>query len=438
MNILLIGQCTLHWGRMEYGNIGNYYILEPMIRELHTTFGKDTHIETTFQLSSDFCNKEQVSVLPMELYYAWRDNEIELAEYELEIAEHFFKTNELLNTTPYIEAVLNADLVIDFSGDIWGDNADFLGDDRFYVGLIKDRVSQLLHKKTAMIAGSPGPFNNAKVLPLARLVFENFDVVTNRESLSVDLLKDSGFNVDNLHNLSCPAFLFEPTSGDKKETLLNNITALNASKRPLVGVIVCGWNFEKGPFDLWPRSDSDYNHFVDAIEAFAKDYDVDFCFMSHSNGFPIPPAKFKLIHGRDYPIIKQLQTILVQRGNIAKERLLSIDGIYSAWDTKALISGFDMVVSGRVHAAVAAMSQCVPTVILDYGHEPKAHKLKGFAIEAGMLKYVADPANSNDILEKMQNCWKTRLATTEQLKINLVEVKAKAKKNFSVLKELFN
>lgn len=38
MNILLIGQCSLHWGRMEFGNIGNYYIIEPFIRELHQTF----------------------------------------------------------------------------------------------------------------------------------------------------------------------------------------------------------------------------------------------------------------------------------------------------------------------------------------------------------------------------------------------------------------
>jgi len=29
-NILLIGTIgTLHWGRMEFGNIGNYYIIEP-------------------------------------------------------------------------------------------------------------------------------------------------------------------------------------------------------------------------------------------------------------------------------------------------------------------------------------------------------------------------------------------------------------------------
>ena len=64
-NILLIGQCTLHWGRMEFGNIGNYYIIEPFVRELHRVFPQ-TKISTTFQMSDRFCQDEQVEVLPID------------------------------------------------------------------------------------------------------------------------------------------------------------------------------------------------------------------------------------------------------------------------------------------------------------------------------------------------------------------------------------
>ena len=34
--ILVIGQCTLHWGRMEFGNIGNFYIIDPFFKELRS------------------------------------------------------------------------------------------------------------------------------------------------------------------------------------------------------------------------------------------------------------------------------------------------------------------------------------------------------------------------------------------------------------------
>jgi colanic acid/amylovoran biosynthesis protein len=47
MTIFVIGQCTIHWGRMEFGNIGNYYIAEPLFRELHRVFPEAT-IKTTF------------------------------------------------------------------------------------------------------------------------------------------------------------------------------------------------------------------------------------------------------------------------------------------------------------------------------------------------------------------------------------------------------
>lgn len=56
MRILITGQCTVHWGRLEFGNIGNYYITETSIRELHRVF-PDAEIVTTFQMTDDFCKR---------------------------------------------------------------------------------------------------------------------------------------------------------------------------------------------------------------------------------------------------------------------------------------------------------------------------------------------------------------------------------------------
>lgn len=435
MKILLIGQCTLHWGRMEFGNIGNYYIMEPLVRELYKTFGTDLQLKTTFQMSERFCQDEGVSVIPMDYYYGWNANDLSLALEELSIANLYNKTGALVKETPFINEVMQSDLVIDFSGDIWGDNADFLGDDRFLVGLCKDRVAQLLRKKTVMLAGSPGPFNNKEILPFAREVFENFDLVTNREAISINLLKDSGFNIDKVKSLACPAFLFEPTEGEKKEQLLKKEGLLNRN-RPIIGFILCGWNFQEGPFDKWPRSDDEYTVFAKAIEYLVNEFDVDVCVMSHSNGFPIPPEDFELIHGRDYPVTKQLQSVVSKRNEIDLDRVFSLDGVYNTWDTKAIISSFDMLISGRIHAAVAGLSQHVPTVIIDYGHEPKAHKLNGFAEVAGVLNLVSNPNNADDLKQKLKFCWKNRETISSNLKNKMNEVRMDSKMNFSLLKDL--
>lgn len=432
MNILIIGQCTLHWGRMEFGNIGNYYIIEPLIRELHKFFPGAT-IKTTLQMSERFCRDEKVEVLPMEYYYGFDENDLSLAEKEYKIAKHFAETNELPDTTPYIDAVLDSDLVIDFSGDIWGDNADFLGKSRFLVGLYKDRIAQLLGKKTVMLAGSPGPFNEEKNLEFAKEVFENFDLVTNRESISIDLLQEYGFNTSKTTSLACPAFLFEPLP-EQEGKLIAQEVGIYPKAKPTVGFILCGWNFLEGPFDKWPRNNEDYNIFAEAVEHLTETLGTKVFIMSHSNGFPIPPARFELIHGRDYNVSKQLEQVLETRG-ISKDFEM-IERVNDTWETKAIIKNFDLLVSGRIHGAVAGLSQLVPTVIIDYGHPPKAHKLKGFAIEAGAEDFIADPVLKNNIIDKIDVAWKNLDAYKDKLAKQIPIAQEKARRNFELLKTL--
>lgn len=430
MNIFLTGQCTLHWGRMEFGNIGNYYILEPLIRFLHKKF-PNSYICTTFQLSESFCSREKVTVLPMEYYYGW-DEDISKGEEEYSIAMHYSQNGELIKTTPFIAQLLNSDLYIDFSGDIWGENADFLGADRFQVGLYKDKVAQLLGKKTAMICGSPGPIP-AISEQFAKEVYSGFDLVTNREPLSTIELKNRGFDISKTKDVACPAFCFEPSELNAIENL-PQVSDFIKSNRPKIGIVICGWNFLSGPFDKWPRDDADYLPFVNEIEVISSKIDADFILMSHSNGFPIPPAKFQLQHGRDYPIIKQLHTILEQRGKV--KNVKTFDGVYDAWQTKAIIGQFDLFISGRVHAAVAALSQHVPTVIIDYGHEPKAHKLRGFADVAEVTDFVADPQISGEISEKTLFAWNTRRQYTAHLQNRIPKVKEMAESTFNLLKDI--
>jgi colanic acid/amylovoran biosynthesis protein len=434
MRILLIGQCTLHWGRMEFGNIGNYYIIEPLVKELHHYFPQ-AEIFTTLQMSDRFCSDERVTVLPMSMYYAWDEQDLSEALKELGAATIYSKTGFLPLQTPFISEVMKSDLVIDFSGDMWGDNANFLGKDRFLVGLIKDRVAQLLGKKTVMIAGSPGPFKEQNTLEFAKAVFANFHLVTNRESVSVELLQRDGFDVSHVSSFACPAFLFQPKPLEDMQSILDDLGLLKKEK-PTVGFILCGWNFLQGPFDKWPRDNSEYEPFAEVVEYLTEVLDVRVLLMSHSNGFPIPPQKFQLMHGRDYQVIKQLEKVLRKRG--ISQNFAAIDNVLDAWQTKAVIGQFDMLISGRIHGAVAGLSQLVPTVIIDYGHEPKAHKLKGFAIETGTQDYIANPGLSGDMIEKTKKCWNNRNIIREHLAQQIPLAQEKARDNFRVLKNLLD
>lgn len=429
MNIFVTGQGTLHWGRLEFGNLGNYYVMDPVFGELRRIF-PDAVIRTTFQFSDRFCSKHHVEMIPMEEYWDFNSNEnLTRARKELEAVKEI-KDGNCEECSLYVKSVMWADVFIDISGDIWGDNANFLGADRFEVGLIKDMIAQEFGKPTFMLAGSPGPFNDIRTKEMAKKVYSNFTCVTNREPLSTELLSEWGFACGRTKNFACPSFLFEPDKSDMAEEILR-IEGLREDYRPIVGFIICGWDFKEGPFDKWPRRDDEYDTFLDTVEYISKELNAKVCVMSHSNGFKIPPAEFELIHGRDYPIIKQLEKIAADRGI----EIYSINGIYSAELTKAVIGKFEMLVSGRLHGAVAGLSQAIPTVTIDYGHEPKAHKLRGFNIVIGQERFVANPSSDADLINKVAECWNTRADVKRDLENRLPMVKQMARDNFEIIKK---
>ena len=161
-SILVTGLCTLHWGRLQYGNIGNYYIVEPLFRQLHKHF-PDYKIVTTFQMDEQFIRKEDIEVVPMELYYAWNEDDVPNAYKDVEVAEKRAYHIEC-ELTPWVECLLNCEYVINVSGDMWGDNAEHVGHKRFLVDCLKMKAAQILQKKTILYAVTPGPFSDPLVL----------------------------------------------------------------------------------------------------------------------------------------------------------------------------------------------------------------------------------------------------------------------------------
>ena len=120
MKILVTGLCTLHWGRLEYGNIGNYYIVEPTFRELHRVF-PDAEILTTFQMTKEFEGRYNIRILPMDWYYGWQFDDISNAYRDFGMAEYFAQTGTLPSLSEFLRTVNECDLVLNVSGEMWGD-----------------------------------------------------------------------------------------------------------------------------------------------------------------------------------------------------------------------------------------------------------------------------------------------------------------------------
>jgi colanic acid/amylovoran biosynthesis protein len=431
MRILLTGLCTVHWGRLEFGNIGNYYITETTVRELHRVF-PNAELVTTFQMTEAFCERENISVLPMDLFYTWSDDDLEICYTELGLATIYHRTGTLVAATPYISEVMKCDLILDFSGEMWGDHAEPVGAGRFLTVLLKDRVAQLLGKPVVLLAGSQGPFEKVRdIKELAKEVFANFLLVANREAASAELLHENGFDVSRVRSYTDVAFLFEPAPFDDIQAILAKDDIITKNKKT-VGFVLCGFNMLRGPYDAEPRSDDEFTQFAEAVEFIVSELNARVFLMSHQNGFEKEP-EFKLINGRDYPYAKQLYEVVLKRGNVNMSNVVLAKGPYSPKKTKAIIGQFDMFVSGRIHAFVAAVSQCIPTVIINRGHGGKSHRNIGFARSVGLEEFISDPASASDIQEKLKKCWDNKDEIRKVLEARIPEVKKTAQSIFDDL-----
>lgn len=435
MRIFVTGLCTLHWGRLQYGNIGNYYIIEPLFRELHRVF-EDAEIVTTFQMTDEFVQKEKVKVLPMDMYYSWQEDDLQKAQQEYELAKNGTDASAY---TAYMKAVKRSQLLINVSGDMWGDNAEHVGKDRFLVDLYKMRTAQLLGIKTVLFAGTPGPFSDENTIDFAKEVYSSFDMIVNREPTSTANMKKWGFWSANVRDYACPAFLYTPELTKEKDDELQDILKSIRGEKKIVGFTIGGFNMPVGPYDMWPREDWQYEVFAEIIEYIINECQAKVVMISHTNGFELPPH-FKLINGRDYPILNQLKEIVVQRKNIRnRDDLILLKGPYLPKLTKSVIGNFDMMVTGRVHASVAAVSQNVPTVFLNYEKNfIPSTKMYGFADLAGVGEFVCEPRNKEKILETIGDCIENLEEVRKRLARNIPEVKEKAHRAFDDMKQLIS
>lgn len=428
LHILVIGQTTMEMGRMEWGNIGNFYVVEPFFRELHRVFPEAT-IRTTLQLSDEFCLANDITSLHEKIYCDLKNPSVFEARADLEVAERLRAGEMIGELSPYLAEVQASDVVIDFSGDIWGENADLLGPDRFEIGLCRNRAAQVLGKTTALMCSSPGPFA-PHMEGFAKQVFEGFDLVANRESRSTELLAQWGFPMRRVSSGACPAFLFE-INGRQDTGALEKLQRIKSISNRIVGFVVCGFNFEKGPHNRWPRQPEEYQEFVHAVEVLIQLHGCHIVLFSHSNGFTLPLVNSQRIHGSDFRHADMIATMLHSRGHAGSVTLL--DGLYSPATTKAMIGIFDMLISGRIHGAVAGFSQSVPTCVIDYCHEPRAHKLEGFVRLVGAERYLANPLKVGDLAAKVNQCWLARKAERKRLERAIPRVQSLARRAFDDL-----
>lgn len=429
-NVLIIGLTSVKLGALEHGNIGNFLIIDPLFKYLRISYPK-INIKTSLQLSEDFAKKYDLTILRNRRF--WTYKLFTLTSSLLDFLRIYFykvfkifkvENRRILEKSALLKELAWADIVLDFSGDLFGDNAPF---QRFIEGSAKLLFASLLDKPVIMIASSPGPFEkNFFYKWLGKLILKKVTLILNREPTSTDYLQKIGISKEKIINTACPSFLFDMDSEKSVKDLLGNegINFFN----PSVGIVISGWNMPTPPFDKIPRKKDELLKFIPIIDFFL-DQKINVFLISHSYRLD---KLGSVIPGPDLVICEQLFGLVENNNN--KDNLIIVRGVYKPEEMRKIIGGLDFLVSGRLHAAISGLSQGVPTVIIDYGFEPRGHKLLGVSRLMAIEDFFSDPNIQGDMLEKVKKGWQNKSLYKEKITAQLIKVKLLARMNFDILK----
>ena len=368
------------------------------------------------------------------MYYEWGEKNIENAQNEVSQAVQYMK-GEDCKPSPYMQILLECEYVINVSGDMWGDNAEHVGEKRLLNDCLKMRTAQILKKKTILYAVTPGPFTNKDEADMAREVFAKFDLVVIREEVSRQNLIKWGFPVNHVIWAPCPSFLFE-SNQNYDSIWTEKIEEIRRKQQKVIGMTFGGFNMPEGPYDMWPRSEEQYEVYVALVKFILENFDSSIVLFSHTNGFELPPD-FALKNGRDFLILQRFFEILIHKKKVDGRRVLLIDEPLLPGDMKAVIGMFDMLITGRVHASVAATSQCVPTVFIEYDRRViYSDKMTGFSKQLGLDSLVCNPEDLQEMKKKVTYCFQNRKKIETHLRSVIPVIQEKAENIYSVMKEI--
>jgi colanic acid/amylovoran biosynthesis protein len=318
------------------------------------------------------------------------------------------------------------DIVLDLSSDSLNEYYGFVYP---LFSLFQLELLLLCKKKVIVFPASIGPFKNLFMKRLVGRVLSRTDLVIAREQTTLDFLKEVGIPPEKVHFAADLAFLFEPASKIKSKTIADNL-GLAHEGRHLISIAPSS---EIHRFCFSDISDQKQKY-LDYVKLMAEltdyiieQFDSDVVFIPH---FVFPDEFIK----NDKIACQDIYDRISNKGCVK----ILMDN-YSADEVKGIIGLSDMMVSCRMHAAIASTSSSIPTVALSFGH--KFHSVLGKML--GQNKCIVKCDSSYcDVLSNLKQTvtytWANRMLIQIDLNKKSDIIKEKALSSFYKLKEFMN
>jgi colanic acid/amylovoran biosynthesis protein len=317
--------------------------------------------------------------------------------------------NRLISRDFWLRHIETADLVGSIAG---GDSfGDIYGLGRLIYVALPQLLVLLLKKPLVLLPQTIGPFKGRLAKAVARYILCRAHTVYSRDYQSVEVLRALGC-CDNVRPQFCYDMGFVVEARIRKERIPLSLTRLDPATS-LVGLNVSGLLYiggytRKNMFGLG----SDYRALVHGlIESLVQTQNAHILLLPHVFGGG----------GNEESDVTACDDVLRDAERRFKGHLHRTEGRYDQHELKALIGRCDFFLGSRMHACIAALSQCVPAMGLAY-----SDKFLGVFKSIGMEDLVIDLRGRDQdfVIELVDQAYRRRAEVRAQLELRMPSVQA--------------
>jgi coenzyme F420 hydrogenase subunit beta len=336
-----------------------------------------------------------------------------------------------------------ADVIISCGGGYLNDNSGCA-----FLGCLFDAYLGIAAKKpTVFYAQSIGPFTNRFYKTIAGKVINSVDLITLRDKVSFQFLKELGVARPKTVAAADAALLLPLIN----KTAIENILSREKIKKPLVTITVKPWHF---PGHAEPEHKKQLylkclrtliSYIVNQLQANVLIVPMDIEKKPGSErGFmrclkdilkkhivKISVDRYKSVYDNESNLIESI--LLNAEDNYGRIRLLN--GVYSPAEIKSIINLSDVHVATRMHSSIYAAAQGIP--VLGIAYEPK---MSSFMEALEQKDYLLDIGHiDEDLLIKVFNCiWENREQVSKLVSEKVDTLKKRALISAELVSELLS
>lgn len=324
-------------------------------------------------------------------------------------------TDRILWVKPsFYDAIRTCDLLVVSGGDVLAD----YGDESIKHCFFPIAVAIALKKPVYVFAQSISPYKSKEILKFARYYLNKVSLITVRERLSLEYLKNIGIKAP-LHLTADPAFTLTPCN----DLRLNEI--VQAEHLPDANSTMIGISVSETATRWSESSHEDFAKIMaEVCDQLINKYKAKIVFVPHVS-YPDDSANDDRLAG------KAVRSLMVN-----KQDAFLIEGDYSCEELKAVIGKCAMFIGARTHATIAAASMLVPTIAI-------AYSIKAFGIMEDILdkgKCVCDIRSTSreELLSKAEYLMDNSENVVKEMRKRLEKIRERSMLNGELAKEIIN